>query len=424
VINHDSIERIAASKLNDRFGKPLYDSYCFSQIPQTIYHLLTGDGDRGLPASVLGDLPDQYDKVILLFIDAFGWRFFEQYSDHYPFLKRFVDAGVVSKLTTQFPSTTAAHTTTIHTGLPVGTHGVYEWNYYEPLLDQIIAPLVFAYAGDERRETLVLPRRMKKEDLFPYPTFYQKLNAQGVTAYAIQPADFTPSSFSDVVTKGAKVSPYRMLSEGLVRLTDAVLAESGKAYFFWYVSSIDTAGHVYGPTSRQFAAEVDTVLMALERLLHAQLSGKLKHTLLLLTADHGQVEVSPETTIYLNQALPGIRRWIKTNDDGKLLVPAGAPRDMFLHIEDDCLDEVEVQLTQLLEGRAEVYRIQMLIDQGYFGPPAPLLQQRVGNLVILPYEYETVWWYKKGRFEQIFLGHHGGLTPGEMETVLLALPYP
>ena len=42
-----------------------------------------------------------------------------------------------------------------------------------------------------------------------------------------------------------------------------------------------------------------------------------------------------------------------------------------------------------------------------------------GNLVILPFEGEAVWWYEAGRFEQKFFGHHGGLTPGEMETPLL-----
>ena len=46
---------------------------------------------------------------------------------------------------------------------------------------------------------------------------------------------------------------------------------------------------------------------------------------------------------------------------------------------------------------------------------------RAGNLVILPYRYESVWWYEKNKFEMRFYGHHGGLTPQEMETVLYSV---
>ena len=49
------------------------------------------------------------------------------------------------------------------------------------------------------------------------------------------------------------------------------------------------------------------------------------------------------------------------------------------------------------------------------------LRSRIGNLVILPYYGESVWWYEKNRFEQNMLGHHGGLTRQEMEIPLLAL---
>jgi hypothetical protein len=72
-----------------------------------------------------------------------------------------------------------------------------------------------------------------------------------------------------------------------------------------------------------------------------------------------------------------------------------------------------------LEGKADVVRVDSLIEEGYFGPEVSTrFRERVANLVILPYRYESVWWYEKGRFEQLFYGHHGGLTAQEMETVL------
>jgi len=137
------------------------------------------------------------------------------------------------------------------------------------------------------------------------------------------------------------------------------------------------------------------------------------------------VPADPATTIYLNQVLPEIGRWMATNRQGALLVPAGSARDLFLHIQPAYLAEAEAVLRGLLAGRAEVHRVADLIAGGFFGPgpPADVFLGRVGNLVVLPYAGETVYWYEAGRFVQEFYGHHGGLARDEMETLLLALPY-
>jgi hypothetical protein len=73
----------------------------------------------------------------------------------------------------------------------------------------------------------------------------------------------------------------------------------------------------------------------------------------------------------------------------------------------------ELELEKVL---AEVVRTERLIRDGLFGQaaaPADLLT-RAGNLMILPRRYESVSWYEKGRFEQKYYGHHGGLTRQEM----------
>jgi predicted AlkP superfamily pyrophosphatase or phosphodiesterase len=424
MINTDSLSAVRSSRLNEHFVKPLCDTYGFAQIPATIERALTGADGPGLPYSVLGDLPRRYQKVILLFIDGFGWRFLEPRLARDPFLARFAGEGVVSMITTQFPSTTAAHTTTIHTGLPVGQSGVFEWYYYEPRVGQVIAPLLFSYAGDDARDTLCAAG-YKPETLFPSATFYQRLAAQGVTSFIFQHRDYTPSSFSDVMFKGARVAGYRTLPEALVNLTKAVARTRGPAYFFLYLDSIDALSHGYGPASRQVEAEIGVVLAALESCLHAGLAGRAHDTLLLVTADHGQVEVSPKTTFYLNRRTPWIKRLLRTDHNGRPLAPAGSARDHFLYVQDHHLEEVQVRLTQELAGHAEVYRTDDLIARGLFGLGAPSAEflGRVGNLIVLPYRGETVWWFERRRFEQRFWGHHGGLTPEEAQTIFLASAY-
>ena len=81
--------------------------------------------------------------------------------------------------------------------------------------------------------------------------------------------------------------------------------------------------------------------------------------------------------------------------------------------------EAQAFLASRLEGKAEVAKVSKLIAQDYFGPRISAeFRARVGNLVILPYRYESAWWYVKDKFEQNYYGHHGGLTPQEMEIAL------
>ncbi|MEW5939734.1 MAG: alkaline phosphatase family protein, partial [Chloroflexota bacterium] len=182
--------------------------------------------------------------------------------------------------------------------------------------------------------------------------------------------------------------------------------------------------HEYGPTAPQTEAEIETFLLIMEHYFTRIFTGK-KRVLFLMTADHGFSEVDPMTTIFLNtdKRFAGVERFFRTNRAGDLLVPAGSARDMFLYAKDELLDEAREFLAERLEGKAEVVKVSDLMAEGYFGPTiSPEFRGRVGNLVILSHRYEAVWWYVKDKFEQNYYGHHGGLTPVEMEIGLFTCP--
>jgi hypothetical protein len=407
------------------FLRPNYGHGCFADLPPLIRHCLTGQPVSQSQATLWGDLLRPYDAVILVLIDGFGWRFYERFAGQDPCLKRFAENGAVLRWTSQFPSTTAAHMTCLHTGLPVGQSGVFEWQYYEPALDAVIEPLTYSFAGDRKRETLAAAG-VQPAALFPAQTFYQALAAQGVTSYVYQHREYTPSSYSDWVMRGAQVTPVFTLPEALVNLRQQLAHASSPSYFVVYFDKIDTLGHYYGPDSAQQQAEVETDLFALERVLLQPLQGKASNTLFILTADHGQMEINPRTTIYLNTdpRFEGFRRFLRTDRQGRTIVPGGSPRDVFLYIEPALLDEAHRFFADRLAGKADVVRTQELVEQGYFGPPplAPALLGRLGDLVLLAYPGESIWWYEKDRFESRFYGHHGGLTAAEMEIPVCLLP--
>jgi predicted AlkP superfamily pyrophosphatase or phosphodiesterase len=389
--------------MNPEFVKPRYDEGGFAGLPDRI---------KGAFAS------GNYDAVILFLVDGFGWRFFERFQDA-PFLKRIAKHGRIEKLISQFPSTTAAHLTTIHTGWNVGQSGVHEWIYYEPQVDAIIAPLLFSYAGLWERD-LLKSTGVQPASLYPRGMFYPELKKKGVESFVFGLREYTPSTFSSVVMQGAELRAFKTLSEAFINLGIVIEEQIHPAYVYLYFDRIDMLSHDYGPAAPQTEAEIETFLLMMEHYFE-RMFRRRKRVLFMMTADHGQVEVDPHTTIYLNtgQRFAGIERFLRTNMKGQLLIPAGSPRDMFLYVKDDLLDEAQSFLAPRLEGKADVVKTEYLIHNGFFGPEvSSRFRERAGNLVILPYRHESVWWYEKDKFEQRFYGHHGGLTPQEMETAL------
>ncbi len=393
--------------MDSPFIRPRYDLGGFASLPGRLSDLLTSG---------------RYQNVVLFLIDGFGWRFFERFQDG-PFLRRIgrADEMRLEKLTAQFPSTTCAHLTTLHTGQTVGEHGLFEWNIYEPDLEAVITPLLFSFAGTKERDTL-LAAGVDPAVLFPFEPVYPALAERGLSATVLQPREYTPSTYSNALYRGAAAWGYQTLPEALVTLSQALARPAAPAYYLLYYASIDSISHDYGPASPQTEAEILNFLLALE---HVFLPGlrPAGPTLFLLTADHGQAEVDPQTTLYLNTdpRFAGVEKFIRPDRAGRPIVPIGAPRDFFLPIRDGRIAEARDFLAARLEGQAEVRAVAEMIAEGWFGPRvSDRLRARAGDLVILPYRGQAVWWYEKDKFVQKYYGHHGGLTPQEMEIPLIA----
>ncbi|MBL8099096.1 MAG: alkaline phosphatase family protein [Anaerolineales bacterium] len=392
--------------MHPSFIKPKYDSGGFAGIPTRIKEAFESK---------------QYDAVVLFFIDAFGWRFFEKFQDS-TFIKRIAKHGKIEKLTSQFPSTTAAHVTTIHTGLPVGQSGVHEWYYYEPTVDKVIAPLLFSKAGNFERETLSQMGGNAGE-IYPKGIFYPALKKMGVDSFNFCIRDYMASTYSKTVMKGSEIRGFKTLSEAFINLGLLLEKQNKLTYIQLYFDKIDAIAHEYGPTAPQTEAEIKTFFLMMEYYFERIFTGK-KKVLFLMTADHGVAEVDPNKTIFLNKNVNfrGVEKFIKANRRGQLIVPAGSARDMFLHVKENALDDAQEFLSNRLYGKGDVVKTEDLIKQGYFGDEiSKRFRERVGNLVILSYINETVWWFEKDKFDMAFLGHHGGLTPQEMETVLYSV---
>lgn len=386
--------------------RPEQGTRCFDQLPATVERLLTGHADG--PALDEPLFRERFERVVFVYFDAFGWTFLERHAGHSLFDRARSD-GLVTQLTAQFPSTTTAQVTTIHSGLPVAEHGLYEWHVYEPSLDRLITPLLFSFAGDGMRGSLF--GQIDPDALFPTESVYARLAEAGVPSSVVLPEAIAGSAPNLALLRGTDVVPFSTVEGALAAASGALGARAGYAHV--YLDELDSLMHAVGPDDPLTEAGARLVLDALSAATFPA------GTLVLVTADHGMSPVDPARTVYVNELWPELAGHLATGADGKPLAPAGSCRDLFLHAHPEQVDTVCAELGERLSGVADVVPTEELLAEGIFAEPSPRLRDRLANVVVLPRYGEAVYWHEPGRFVQQLHGQHGGLSRQEMEIPLV-----
>ena len=98
------------------------------------------------------------------------------------------------------------------------------------------------------------------------------------------------------------------------------------------------------------------------------------------------------------------------------IAPTGGPRDVFLHLKEDMVDDCYQLLCMELSGVADVLRIDEAVDLGLFGlgEPCEEFLDRIGDLLVLPRRDMRVGFQDVPDKSFEILGVHGGLSREEM----------
>ncbi|MGD9131410.1 MAG: alkaline phosphatase family protein [Candidatus Bathyarchaeota archaeon] len=396
------------------FVFPCYEGKCISNIPGTVLGLFGVESERRLPVEV-GVEVDGVDKVVLFVLDGFGYNQFLRFCGDNRFLVNLAEKGGVFPVTSVFPSQTTNALTTLNTGLTPQEHGLFEYYLYLKEVDRIVSTLSFEPLGYKRRNELV-DRGFDPKLLFKGGTIQNTLREAGVKTFVHIYVRHTYSAYSKVIFDGSTIVPNFKSSDLVVNLRKTLEKEKGPAYFFVHLSNLDTIAHEYGPQSYEYSTELSVISYLLQKELVEKIDQQTaKETLLLMTSDHGGVRVVPQDTTYLNE-FPQVVKNLRCGRGGKRILPTGSPRDVFLHVREEKLRETKELLAQKIGDKAKIVETEETIKAGLFGlgEVRSEFSDRVGNLLILPYRNETVWFeHIKGiRFN--LLGHHGGLTEKEM----------
>ena len=395
--------------------RPDYAGYCLSNIPSTILSVFGVDPARPtLPRDVFGGVETSgVDNVILLLCDGLGFNEWQRQRQ-----KGFIGAisrkGSVRPITTVFPSTTAAALTTVSTGLTPQEHGLPEWFVYMDEIGEVIATLPFSRVGDTGRDTL--KGVLNPKALFDGRTIFQRLGDAGVHCTSLTNRFIAFTSYSSVSRRGSGFVPYTSSSDLTVSLRRLVERSRGPNFFYAYWSLVDNIEHVYGPNTDEAEVEASLISHAFQEGFLSKLDREAaRRTLILVTADHGQVQVVPDETVYMNR-FAKLMKVLQRAPSGDVIPPWGSPRDAFLRVEEEKLDYAVGYLRKKLDGVASVMKTKDAIEEGLFGinKPSRKFRRRVGNLMVLPHGSKMVWYkYRSGNHFDL-KGHHGGLSRDEM----------
>ena len=264
---------------------PNYRDGSIVNLMQSILAGLDAPGDGGVHGHLADLAPEEIADarhVVLLVIDGLGQAQLD--SGPAPALR----ASLRGTMTSVFPSTTASAVTTFLTGLAPVEHALTGWFMWLRELDSVVAPLPFTTraGGTDLASLGVSPA-----DVFIGPNVFERVRAD---CHAVQPADLVDSAYSRAHTRGAAPRGF----EGLDALVDSILDTIRHARRRTYVSAywpvLDTLSHEFGASGARARRHLAMIDMHFERL-RAALAGS--GTLLVVTADHGFVDIRPESRL-------------------------------------------------------------------------------------------------------------------------------
>jgi hypothetical protein len=355
-----------------------------------------GANVRGVVPALLGpgswatSLPDWFpepvrhaDQVVLLVLDGLGWDQLRERESLAPTI-----AGLSGeRITTVAPTTTATALSSIATGLTPGEHGLI--GYRIVLGGEVMNVLRWAVDGHDRR------RSQPPDRVQPYDAFL------GQRVPIVSPSELCSSAFSQAHLRGGDPVGWRAPSSMPIEIRHQLLA--GERFVYAYYGGVDKIAH-----ERGFGEFYDAELRTADRLVADILEVLPPGAALLITADHGQVEVGPNIVrpsaslleLVALQSGEGRFRWLHAN--------RGAHGDLLDAATDEFAD------TGWVVTRDQI------IDEGWFGPnvPAPVAA-RLGDVAVVARELVSYYDpFDSGPFE--LMCRHGSLTAAEVYVPLVA----
>ncbi len=415
--------RLPGLDIDGSFIYPDYSGGSILNIPSSLCRLMGVPDLNGKPlhAEILTPLLDSgpVRRIVLVLMDALSLRRFQHWTqggglgETAPVWNHLAQGGLLAPLTSIVPSTTSAAITSLWAGRSAAEHGIagYElWlKEYGVVANMITqSPITFHNGASSLTQAGFDP-----EKYLPFTTLGTHFAAHGVKTYALQHHSILHSGLSKMFFRDVNAQGFSTPSDLWVNARHLVETHPDERMYAWvYWGELDHLSHYYGPDDERIVAEFASFSTAFERLFLSRLSPEARReTMVILTADHGQIY----TPKYSNNNLNHHPEFT----DRLHLQPTGENRMAYLYLRPGQYDQVTGYLNRTWPDQFRLVDPAAAVAAGLFGPgqPHPRLLDRLGDVLAVSRGSAYWWWADK---ENKLQGRHGGLSPDEMLVPFLA----
>lgn len=318
---------------------------------------VVADGRTAPEAAERLGLPPARRACVVL-VDGMGLHNLRTAAEVAPFLA----GSPTTALRSAFPSTTATSMAALGTGLGAGRTGMLGYTVRDPRSGGLLNLISWQRGPD--------PSSWQR-----HPTVFELLADEGMLSVSVGPWTFEASPLTRAALRGAEYESAESLRERVDRTLD-VLTEPDVRIATMYWGDLDKTGHHRGWASEEWRAELATLDAELGRLA----AGLPPQTLLLITADHGMVDVPMgESAVFEGPARFDVAARAALADGVELV--AGEPRFCHVHARPGASSAVLEAWRADLGERADVLARDEAIDAGWFGPVEDRFRPVIGDVV-------------------------------------------
>lgn len=321
------------------------------------------------------------ENVVVILFDGMGSRILDRTLDEASFFIK----NKYKEITTVFPATTTAATTSIRTGFNPVEHGWLGWNTYIAPIDKTIT----LFFNCEKGKKEICKEFLEVKDKLINKTIVDEIN-ESTTYKAIELFPFGDNKYEDL--------------DDMLNIIQMETKKKGKKYIYAYDDEPDHSMHIFGPDSK----EAKDLIVTRNKKVQ-ELCNKLEETLIIVIADHGHIKVDH---IYLNN-YPELESML-------LRTTSIEQRAVSFKVKEEFLEDFRIKFNELLGNYFSLYDKNDVLNSNLFGDgyPNELFKDAIGDFIAIA---ENTNKCLVDDCDEVLFSQHAGYTDDEIYVPLIII---